>query len=1726
MIRVKLITTAVAAALYSAGTAYASGLANPDLQHKLQQPNLDIQQIHEYSDQARLRYASMAENDGLNVQINRQHGKFTPEEGITGEQVYIVRLTKPALSNASFNDATLAKISDNKQKLFRAGKAVSQEIVQYRDQLVQQQSAFVQQANSLIGRLEVRRQFTNAINGMTVTMTQEQAAQLATLPHVQSIQRSKLYQLHSDAGPELIKADTLWTGSADATAGVPYKGEGIIVGIVDTGINTDHPSFAATAEDGYTHTNPWGAGSYVGDCQKSGFENLCNDKLIGVRSYPSITDLYTSGELGAVRPATGEDYNGHGSHVASTAAGNPISNVDFITPESASAGDGEVVAAAMFPRISGVAPRANIISYQVCYPTAEEVAGCPGEALIAGIEDAISDGVDVINFSIGGQDSHPWSDAVEMAFLNAREAGIMVAAAAGNSGQADGAAEFFGAIDHASPWLMNVAASTHGREVVVETLLSNPQYADPALAGNRMPTWTSLTGGSITTETVTGVVLRAADYNNVNGVKDQYCGSAYAPGTFDNYPDGSPVVDGNGLPVDTLVVCARDNLNNANGVARTLKSDNVKAGGADGFIMYNYASADPIVYTAKYSLPSVHLSYADWYGHASNGQYGVEDWTRSNNGRSQMLTIEPTVIERRIDDANADWLAPFSSRGPSPSTPEALIPAVAAPGVSIYAAYADEKPFTDSPTTADYAFLSGTSMASPHVAGAMALLHQAHPEWSPAEVQSALAMTADNVVQYRRLNSETGDVELASTYRAGTGRINVENAVNSGLVLDETAANFRAADPQNGGAVHKLNLPQLVNFSCKPHCTWLRTVKATKDGSWTVTPDDVVNWNFDSRQQLKQNGVTIEVTPSEFSLAAGETQVLVVKASVMDTQDLFSNAEVELHSQLIFTEQNGNSPEAHWPMVFKYDMNNMPARLEATAHANTASAVFKGIELPEGNNVGRVFTPVKAEVIEATLPKDDDAHFPWSANMDMSIDVADRIDEATLTHFVTVPQGAKRLIAETLGKTDSPLGAAGGFNVGNPLVYVGKDYNGNGFPDTHDEILCVSNHTIYNNFCNINNPEAGEYWVVMFNPRKGSVQDNYNAGLEETFHYAVSVVTDEIASDMAVEVPYTDGESSTDVRVNWDMPEMAKGDIYYTVLDFGTSAANAGNIGKVALKLVRGENDVSLDVPQTAAKRGDKVPFTFAVLPNNTGADRQFTISTSIPAGLKVTAEDVLTSNSDIVTGISVDGNTLVISGMQPDTSDVEADYIVTNNIDDAMCRAPNFGNSNPGGYVNLAEFGIQPSFSGFAPVEYDANGRALATKDNSVLNRNGVVIPVRSMFNGYYDSFHLYNNADELNMNKQNALEIRGTGLISLWEGQPLFAPYHYRYPYNSFPYESISPLWRAAGGVGASLNADMMSVPLTTTGSDRSGISLASTQTGWGIIEFDNARSYGDAVRAADRTYSYTERDDRFDFQLIFNVAVNHQQGQYEMFMAYDNIDFGSQDGRGSIGVQGFRGQVFQQGPLTYYRAKDVAYNDLHDKVADDLIYCFDYYGPESSQFEVTVWAEVSAAAVGTDLVFNALAQVEGMADIAMSHTVTAPSNITLGAIANQQVAENSVLEGLTVYYVDEENSVNTISVTGDNITAQVSGHESGSTISITPKANFHGDVLVTVTVADVENPSDASSTQFTLTVVSDGEEPVVVTPPPAVTPPAAKKSSGSFGFLMFSLFGLLAFRRKALR
>ncbi|WP_105189285.1 S8 family serine peptidase [Pseudoalteromonas sp. T1lg48] len=1646
------IATAVGVALFSATSLYAAVNANDhsvSAENKLKAPSLTLEGVQALQQELNTQGLNSADVQGVNVQLNAHGSKFV-KENIEGEHIYIVRLRDASVAVAANdpNSALTRSIGDNTGKLFERGQPTSKAVVTYERQLRSKQQSVMQEVTAVTGRTEMRRQFTKAINGFSVKMTEQEAARIANLGSVASVMRSKHYDLLSDQGPKQIAADQVWSGMASPT-GVKHKGEGQIIGIIDTGINSDHPSFADIGGDGYDHTNPWGAGQYVGDCVEDAEHIQCNDKLIGVRSYDVITDTYAAMIPGW--PAIGEDYQGHGSHVASTAAGNVVKDVPYMLAGTGENQDGVVLAEALFPEISGVAPHANIISYQVCHSSNESgYRGCPGEALVAGIEDAISDGVDVINFSIGGADSNVWADPVQLAFLSAREAGINVAAAAGNSGTGVcGGSECLGYLDNSSPWLAQVAATTHGRTVAIDTAVEYAGFIDPAL-GSEVPSWADmgLVGGSINQEEVTGVVVWAKDYADINGEKDfnGYCESEYPAGTFDFFKDGTAIPGAADGSTNVIVICQRHHPQDPNANARTAKVENVQAGGADAFIMYNRDRNQGTV-PQSYSLPGVHFTYDQW-----NGVYpddGLEDWVDSFSEMGHMITIKPTVIERRINEEDADWLAKFSSRGPSYSNVEILAPTLAAPGVDIYAAASDEHPFVSTPFGQDYALMSGTSMASPHVAGAMALIRQANPEWTAAEVQSALMMTSDNEVQYWRLNQEGSQSDKAQIYRAGTGRINVANAVKSGLIMDESAENFLAADPYNGGTPHQLNMPNLVNFSCAPECQWVRTVKATKDGTWTVSHEDVVNWAFDMRQQAAQNGVDIEIIPETFSLKAGETQTIVVKASVMDTQDWFSNSEVELHTNLIFQAQEEGIPDAHWPMAFKYDRGDLPARLNAVAHANNDTYVAKGITVPLVDSpVARAYKPVKAEVQTATIAKDDDWTFPWAMNRTSVPAEEDIIDEAVHTGFVTVAPNSKRLIVEVLDVVDSEF--EGTLTIGNPGIYVGKDYNGDGIIQPQDEILCVSNHVIYDNFCNINNPEAGEYWYMLYNHR-----DNGYEGTEETFEYAVAVVSDQVDSSITASLPASDGINKVDMNIAWNM-DMEQDDVFYSTIDVGTSEVNHGNLGSIPFKLERGVDRVHLDVPQQKAKIGDKVPFTFEVLPNNTGMDREFTFTADIPEGLNISEHSVLSSRGDV--NIEVADGKLIISGTQEDTRDVTPDYIVTNNVTDEFCRTPNFGGSNPGGYVDLSRFGLTPLLSGF-------------DENNAITYDRGYTLPVNALFNGIED-VHLYNNAEAANIS-YGTMSIHGNGKVSFGPTRH-FTPFGMPFPYQSFPYESIGALWR---GWFPGFPNDIMSVGL----SSQEGITLATTGT-WAIIEWDNAADYGNPVYdRTTRTYEWTKRDNSFDFEVIFTPFTRFGDNQHEIYLAYDNIDFGSTDTRGSIGIQGYKGQSYSRGPLEAYLGKQVNFNEVDEVVKDDMVICMDYVGPESSQFEVTAWADITTASAGRDMEFTATIEVDGMETMVKSHTLSVPSNITVVELDDMTTNEEESIT-FDVTYIDELNSANEVIVSGDNMAAEVDGN----TVTITPAQDFSGEIEVTVKVADIENPSDAVSTTFILTVENVNDAP----------------------------------------
>ncbi|MCX7032722.1 MAG: S8 family serine peptidase [Arenimonas sp.] len=300
---------------------------------------------------------------------------------------------------------------------YQSRSVEAQAYVAYLDDLRQRRLA---QAQVLLGRpLAPRYTYTHALNGMALDLTRAEAAKLATVPGVRSVTPDFKRFLQTDRGPQWIKADQVWSGTA---TGTPNRGEGVVVGVIDSGINRAHSAFAGTGI-----TNP--LGGFRGYCVAT--PAACNAKLVG------LWDFTIAGAGNTTDPV---DADGHGTHIASTAVGNTF-----------------VRSAVTY---SGVAPRANLIMYKACPDTV-----CEGSALVAAINQAVADGVDVINYSISGPPVDPWlavggaiNDDSE-AFLAAREAGIVVAAAAGDEGPS---AATHGTPGNA-PWVLAVAAATHDR---------------------------------------------------------------------------------------------------------------------------------------------------------------------------------------------------------------------------------------------------------------------------------------------------------------------------------------------------------------------------------------------------------------------------------------------------------------------------------------------------------------------------------------------------------------------------------------------------------------------------------------------------------------------------------------------------------------------------------------------------------------------------------------------------------------------------------------------------------------------------------------------------------------------------------------------------------------------------------------------------------------------------------------------------------------------------------------------------------------------------------------------------------------------------------------------------------------------------------------------------------------------------------------------------------------
>ncbi len=737
-----------------------------------------------------------------------------------GHKRYIIQLDAPALANFSGNSLFSA--------IPRKGQRLDVDTIEaqsYLAHLKNEQDQTLDAISNALGRnVEAVLSFQTAYNGMAVYLAPHELLTVNSTSGIRRIIPDRDYFLTTDAGPTLIGANNVWgvdgidndlifAGGFEAV--VPGNfGAGVVIGTLDSGANFDHPSFAEVGGDGYVHTNPLGAGNYLGVCDSNNIDQYidtytCNSKLIG--GYDFLAGLVPGDGVDIAGP---EDENGHGSHTASTSGGNMLDDAEILGITGI--------------QVSGVAPHANHVIFDVCYNNAQGRGACPGASSIASVDQAIADGVvDVINFSISGGNS-PWNDPVSQAFLNATASGIFVAVSAGNSGPGPGT------LGHVEPWTASSGASTHNRRFSNSLTASGPGAVPKDLVGAL-----AIQGsGPVLVTDMTGTMEYSGnvDAGNVEGC------AAFPANAFD------------GL----IAVISRGGCGFAD------KVNNATTAGATGVIVHNNVPGDPIVMGAleATTIPSVMVTM-------SVGM-SLDAYIDANPGMAMATVDAGTSINL---NGQPDSMAGFSSRGPSPF--EYNKPDVTAPGVSILAAVDDDDVGTG--TAAEYGLLQGTSMSSPHTAGSAALLKGINPGWSVPEIKSALMMTAvtDGVTKEDGLTP-------ADPFDRGAGRVRVDIAAQAGLVMDETALNFFAADPANGGDPKTLNVPSITDYACYENCSFQRGFRSVAD--------EPVTYN------ASVEGIPGTVTPSTFTVNPGQFAILTIdldSTGVNANEYAFGNVLIE-----------------------------------------------------------------------------------------------------------------------------------------------------------------------------------------------------------------------------------------------------------------------------------------------------------------------------------------------------------------------------------------------------------------------------------------------------------------------------------------------------------------------------------------------------------------------------------------------------------------------------------------------------------------------------------------------------------------------------------------------------------------------------------------------------------------------------------------------------------------
>lgn len=634
----------------------------------------------------------------------------------------------------------------------RADGAARQSFDAYEAHVEGVQRTFERRLTDRFPEATIGQRLTWVVGGVSAAVPADRVAAISRMAGVDRVMKDDLHQLLTDASPEFIGAPTTW----NELGGQDDAGEGVIVGVLDTGIWPEHDSVSDPDPTGEAYAAPPAPVSGTRDCEFSGGTNpgdpfTCNNKLIGADRFMTSYDLFVG--LEPEEFSSARDDNGHGTHTLTTSAGNREVESEIFGVDRGT--------------LSGIAPRAHAIMYKVCGD-----GGCFSSDSAAAVQEAIQDGVDVINFSISGG-GDPYNDVVSLAFLDAYNSGLFVSASAGNSGPGPDT------VAHREPWTTTVGASTSDRHFLTDVTLTSDDGPDLELVG------ASVTAG------VGPFPLVIAD--------DVDC--------LDEGPDN----DYEGQ----IVLCRRSPP------ARVTKSYAVGERGGEGMIPYN-----PTVQglnTDNHFIPSAHVE-------ADAGTAILDYLDDYSNVQASWPASVPTEVP-------GDEVAPFSSRGGPAQTLGISKPDVTAPGVQILAGHTPEPatPFGGLPGQLFQA-IAGTSMSSPHVAGAAALLADLHPDWTPGQIKSALMTTGRQKVY-------NADASLTTPFDDGSGRINLKKAWNPGITFSVEPGTYEDYE-DNQHELYRTNYPSVYVPDMPGKVTVARLAHNELTGrrSWTTkvsSPDDM-----------------------------------------------------------------------------------------------------------------------------------------------------------------------------------------------------------------------------------------------------------------------------------------------------------------------------------------------------------------------------------------------------------------------------------------------------------------------------------------------------------------------------------------------------------------------------------------------------------------------------------------------------------------------------------------------------------------------------------------------------------------------------------------------------------------------------------------------------------------------------------------------------------------------